>query len=171
MAGDSDILGEALFALASLAVRRRSRELSLTAASTLATLERTGPRRLTDLAASEGVAQPSMTAVVTQLADLGLAERRADSADGRVVLIALSQAGQHHLRAMRRAGASVLTVLIDQLPEQESAALSAALPALRRLLDLAAESSDGRERLPDAAAAPVRRRGRAPLARADRVTR
>ena len=72
MAEDSDILGEALAALASLAVRRTSRQLGLTATSTLATLERTGPRRLTDLAVNEGVAQPSMTAVVTQLQDLTL---------------------------------------------------------------------------------------------------
>ena len=51
MTGDSGIVGEALSALASLAVRRRNRELSLTAESTLATLERTGPQRLTDPAA------------------------------------------------------------------------------------------------------------------------
>ena len=168
---DSEILGEALFALASLAVRRRSRELSLTAASTLVTLERTGPRRLTDLAGSEGVAQPSMTAVVSQLEDLGLAERRADPGDRRVVLAAITQAGRRHLRAMRRAGASVFTVLIDKLTEQEAAALSDAMPALRHLLDLAAESPDGQARLPDAAAAPGPRRGRAPQARPDRDTR
>jgi hypothetical protein len=47
MAGNSDIVGEALSALAPVAVRRRSRELSLTAGSAMATLERTGPRRLT----------------------------------------------------------------------------------------------------------------------------
>ena len=50
----------------------------------LATLEGTGPRRLTDLAVNEGVTQPSMTAVVTQLEDLGFAERRRDPGDGRV---------------------------------------------------------------------------------------
>jgi DNA-binding MarR family transcriptional regulator len=158
MTGDSDMLGEALVAMASLAVRSRSRELSLTGASTLVTLERTGPRRLTDLAASEGVTQPSMTAVVSQLADLGFAERRPDCADGRVVLVAITQAGLHHLRATRRAGASVFTVLIDKLTEQEAAALSAALPALRRLMELAAESPDGPARLPRAAAAPARAR-------------
>ena len=143
MAGDGDTLGEALFALAPLAVRRRSRELSLTATATLATLERTGPRRLTDLAASEGVTQPSMTAVVSRLEDAGFAERRADPGDRRVVLVAISQAGRHYLGAMRRAGASAFTVLIDKLPAQEAAALSAALPALRRLLELAAEGPDG----------------------------
>jgi DNA-binding MarR family transcriptional regulator len=126
-----------LQALAGLAARGDGRELSLTAASTLATLERTGPRRVTDLALAEGVTQPSMTAVITQLQHLGLAERRRDPADGRVVLVAITTAGRRHLTASRSAGASVFTALIDKLPEQDAAALSAALPAFRGLLDLA----------------------------------
>jgi DNA-binding MarR family transcriptional regulator len=140
----SDRVGEALLALAALAVRRVGRELSLTAASTLATLERTGPRRVTDLAAAEGVTQPSMTAVVTQLQHLGLADRRRDPADGRVVLVALTTAGRRHLTASRRAGASVFTALVEKLPEQDAAALSAAVPALRRLLQLADASRQPR---------------------------
>jgi DNA-binding MarR family transcriptional regulator len=137
MGAASDGLGEVLQALAGLAVRRDGRELSLTAASTLATLERTGPRRVTDLAVAEGVTQPSMTAVVTQLQHLGLAERRRDPADGRVVLVTLTAAGHRQLTASRRAGAAVFTALIDKLPEQDAAALTAAAPALRRLLELA----------------------------------
>lgn len=136
-AGSNDGIGEALQALAALAVRREGRELSLTAASTLATLERTGPRRVTDLAVAEGVTQPSMTAVISQLERLGFAERRRDSADGRVVLVAITTAGRRHLTATRRAGASVFTALIEKLPEQDAAALAAAVPALRRLQQLA----------------------------------
>lgn len=154
MAGNSDILGEALSALALLAVRRRSRELSLTAPSAMATLERTGPRRLTDLAVSEGVTQPSMTSVVSQLEDLGFAEHLPDPADGRVARVAITRAGRHHLAAARRAGASVFTTLIDKLTDPEASELRAALPALRRLLELAAESPDGQACHPDAAAAP-----------------
>jgi DNA-binding MarR family transcriptional regulator len=137
MGAGSDGIGEALQALAGLAVRRDGRELSLTAVSTLATLERTGSRRVTDLAGAEGVTQPSMTAVVTQLQHLGLAERLRDPADGRVVLVAITAAGRRYLTATRRAGASVFTALIDKLPEQDAAALSGAGPALRRLLELA----------------------------------
>ena len=137
MGAGSVAVGEALQALAALAIGRAGRELSLTAASTLATLERTGPRRVTDLAVAEGVTQPSMTAVVTQLQHLGLAERRRDPADGRVVLVTLTRTGRRQLTASRRAGASVFTVLIDKLPEQDAAALTAAVPALRRLLQLA----------------------------------
>src|SRR5580692_6457344 len=118
-------LGEVLFALAAQAVRDRGRELSLTAASTLSTMERTGPRRLTDLAVNEGVTQPSMTAVVSQLENLGFAERRSDPGDGRVVLVAATRAGRQHLRAMRRVGASTFTTLIDKLTEDEVASLDA----------------------------------------------
>jgi DNA-binding MarR family transcriptional regulator len=142
MAERSDVLGEALYALAAGAIRRRNRTLSLTTASTLATLERTGPRRLTDLAVTEEVTQPSMTVLVTQLEHLGLAERRRDPADARVVLVAITRAGRRHLREMRRAGASALTGLVDKLSEQEVDALSAALPVLRHLVDLGAESQD-----------------------------
>jgi DNA-binding MarR family transcriptional regulator len=130
-------VGEALHALGIAVVRGRSRELSLTAASTLATLEQTGPRRLTELALNEGVTQPSMTAVVRQLSDLGFAERRADPDDLRVVLVAITATGRRQVRAMRRATGSVLTTLIDQLTEPEAATLRAALPALRHLVELA----------------------------------
>lgn len=142
MAEQSAVLGETLFGLAGVAIRRRDRTLSLTAASTLATLERTGPRRLTDLAVNEEVTQPSMTAVVTQLETLGLAVRRRDPADARVVMVAITRAGRQYRRAMRRAGAAVLTGLIDKLDEREAGALNAALPALLRLTELAAESQD-----------------------------
>jgi DNA-binding MarR family transcriptional regulator len=160
MVGDSDTLGEALFAVATLAVRRTGRDLSLTAASTLATLEGTGPRRLTDLAVNEEVTQPSMTALVTQLEGLGFAERRGDPADRRVVLVAITRTGRHHLRAMRRAGASELTALIDKLAEPDVAALGAALPALRHLLALAADSPDDQARRTNAKANSGSRAGR-----------
>jgi DNA-binding MarR family transcriptional regulator len=132
-------LGQALHALAAGSIRRRNRTLSLTASATLATLERTGPRRLTDLAVNEEVTQPSMTVLVNQLVDMGLAERRSDAADARVVLVAITRAGRGHLRSMRRAGAAALTALIDKLPDGEAEALHRALPAINHLLELLAE--------------------------------
>jgi DNA-binding MarR family transcriptional regulator len=138
-----DIVGAALFAMAGLAVRHLGRELSLTATSTLATVERTGPRRLTDLAVNEGVTQPSMTAVVSQLERLGFAERRGDPNDGRVVLVAITGAGERQLARMRQAGAAEFTTLIEKLTDSEAAALSAAVPAFSHLLDLAGEHQAG----------------------------
>jgi DNA-binding MarR family transcriptional regulator len=135
----NEALGQALQALAASSIRKRNRILSLTAAATLATLERTGPRRLTDLAVNEEIAQPSMTILVNQLVDRGLAERCRDAADARVVLVAITPAGRDYLRSMRRAGATDLTALIDKLPDDDAAALHGALPALHLLVEMMAE--------------------------------
>ncbi len=140
MAQGNDALGEALYTLAAGIIRRRSRTLSLTALSTLATLEHAGPKRLTDLAVTEEITQPSMTSLVTQLEQLGLAERRRDRADARVVLVAITRTGRQLIRERRRAGAKALTESIDKLDEQDAAELNVALPALLRLVDLVAES-------------------------------
>jgi len=108
---DSQIaIGEALYGLVTLAVKNGPREISLTAASTLATLDRTGARRLTDLAVIEGVTQPSMSVLVTGLEAAGLAERRPDPADKRVVLVGLTPAGVEYIHARRRAGAATCGV-------------------------------------------------------------
>jgi DNA-binding MarR family transcriptional regulator len=129
-------IGAALYGLVTLAVKNGPREISLTAASTLATLDRTGARRLTDLAVIEGVTQPSMSVLVSGLEQAGLAERRPDPADKRVVLVALTRAGIDYIHARRRAGAATFAELIDKLPEDEAAALMAAVPAMNRLREL-----------------------------------
>jgi DNA-binding MarR family transcriptional regulator len=129
-------VAEALYRLVSAAVRQLPREISLTSASMLATVERTGPRRITDLAAIEGVTQPSMTALVTVLERAGLVERRQDPRDQRVVLVALTAAGTDYLRSRRRAGAEAFAQLIDKLPPDETATLLAAAPALQHLHEL-----------------------------------
>ena len=131
-----------MYGLLSDAVRRIPRELSLTSASTLATLERAGPRRITDLAAIEGVTQPAMTVLVTVLEQSGLVQRRGDPTDKRVALVAVTDAGAEYVRARRRAGADAFVQLIDELPDDEVAALAAAIPALEHLRALQRE---GRE--------------------------
>ncbi|RIQ15945.1 MarR family winged helix-turn-helix transcriptional regulator, partial [Jiangella rhizosphaerae] len=91
------------------------RDLSLTAAATLATLERTGPRRLTELAVQEGVTQPAMTQLVARLHEGGLVERTADPADGRVVRVGISDAGRTALAVRRSARADRLAALLAAL--------------------------------------------------------
>jgi DNA-binding MarR family transcriptional regulator len=151
-AGRWDPIGEALYGLVTLAVRNGPREISLTAASTLSTLDRTGPRRLTDLAVIEGVTQPSMSVLVTGLERSGLAERRQDQADKRIVLVALTTAGSDYIQARRQAGARTFASLIDKLPPDEAAALAAAVPAMNRLREL-----DSDRRTAAAATRPSRR--------------
>jgi DNA-binding MarR family transcriptional regulator len=137
MSPERRTIGEDLFALGTLGIRQRPKGLSLTALSTLSTIERTYPRRLTDLAAAEGVTQPSMSTIVNQLEGLGLAKRQSDAQDGRVVRVAITSAGREHLGMVRRAGASVFDLLVAQLTPSEVTSLRAALPTLRRMLELA----------------------------------
>ncbi len=110
-----------------------SGSLSMTAATTLARLERTGPQRLTDLAAREGVTQPAMTQLITRLEEAGLARREPSPDDGRVVLVAITGTGRETL-ATRRAvrGERLGTVLAGLSPEHRDM-LAAALPALDAL--------------------------------------
>lgn len=132
----------ALYGLVAGAARRVPRDISLTSLSTMSTLERTGPRRVTDLAATEGVTQPSMTALVTALERSGLVERRRDPSDKRVALVALTMDGWDQLRARRQAGAETMARLIDKLGPEDVAALAAAVPALDRLRQLDDEQRD-----------------------------
>jgi DNA-binding MarR family transcriptional regulator len=134
----------ALYGLLATLVRRSPRDLSLTPLATLSTLDRTGPRRITDLAVIQGITQPSMTVLVTGLERGGLVARHSDPADGRVTLVALTAEGSLYLRGRRSAGTDALTRLIDKLAPGEAAALAAAIPALRHLHDLDHEQRDPR---------------------------
>lgn len=120
-----------------------SRDLSLTTASTLATLDRDGPQRLSDLAVREGVTQPSMTALVTRLERDGLATRGDDPSDRRAVVVTLTDAGREVLHARRTRRASRLAGLLDQLGPEDRAAVDAAAGALSRLTQTPVDPSRG----------------------------
>jgi DNA-binding MarR family transcriptional regulator len=107
--------------------------LSLTSGATLGTLERSGPCRLTTLAASEGVTQPAMTQLVGRLADSGLVARRADPDDGRVVYVELTPEGRDLLAHRRAVRTERLSVLMARLSQADQDALAAALPAIDAL--------------------------------------
>ena len=107
--------------------------LSMTAAATLASIERLGPQRLTLLAAREGVTQPAMTQLITRLEDAGLARREHDPADGRVVLVAVTDQGRATLAGRRAVRSERLGAILAELSGEHRAALAAALPALDAL--------------------------------------
>jgi DNA-binding MarR family transcriptional regulator len=110
--------------------------MSLTSASTLSTLERSGPCRLTALAAAEGVTQPAMTQLVGRLADAGMVTKCADPADGRVVHVQLTDSGRDYLARRRDFRTERLSGLLAQLSKADQDALAAALPAMNALVSL-----------------------------------
>ena len=115
-------------------------EMSRAATSVLAHLRDAGPQRITDLAAREAVAQPSMTTLVSRLERDGLAERRADAADRRAVLVAVTPEGERVLAARRKERAAALAKRLERLDATEREALMAALPALKKLNTVSEDS-------------------------------
>ncbi|MCW2538139.1 MAG: Transcriptional regulator, MarR family [Modestobacter sp.] len=114
--------------------------LSLTAAATLTTLRHQGPVRLTGLASTEGITQPSMTTLVARLAEQGLVARQGDPTDGRAVLIALTPAGDDLLDRRRTARAARLSGPLSRLADDDVRQIADALPALARLAGVLAHS-------------------------------
>jgi DNA-binding MarR family transcriptional regulator len=112
-------------------VRSRS---GVAALLTLRRLDDEGPLRITDLAAAELVAQPTMTGIVRRLEQDGLVARTPDPRDARASRIALTDAGRDELAAVRSARAAVLQARLDRLDDDARAALAAALDPLDQLL-------------------------------------
>jgi DNA-binding MarR family transcriptional regulator len=66
--------------------------------SALATIEESGPIRISDLATRESVGAPVATRVTTSLEDLGYIKRIQDSQDKRACLVELTTSGQKVLK-------------------------------------------------------------------------
>jgi DNA-binding MarR family transcriptional regulator len=115
--------------------------MSRSASGTLATLERSGPTRLTALAVREGVTQPAMTQLISRLQDSGLVSREPDPDDGRVVRVVITDEGRAILAARRAERAERLAVLLARISPEYRAALAAALPAVEALTDVHADDS------------------------------
>jgi DNA-binding MarR family transcriptional regulator len=118
--------------------------LSMTAAATLASVERLGPQRLTLLAAREGVTQPAMTQLISRLEESGLVRREPSPEDGRVVLVVITDEGRATLARRRAARKERLASIIAQLSPDHRAALAIALPALDALARVPRDDDPGR---------------------------
>ena len=111
---------------------REGVHVNRTALSVLATL-RSGPRRVTDLAACEFVSQPGMTTLVSRLEDEGWARRIPDPTDGRAVNVVITKAGERMLEEAIAARTEVLRKRIARLSPEERRALADAIAALGTL--------------------------------------
>jgi DNA-binding MarR family transcriptional regulator len=118
--------------------------LSMTAAATLASIERLGPQRLTLLAAREGVTQPAMTQLISRLEESGLVRREPSPEDGRVVMVVITDEGRATLARRRAVRTERLSGIIAQLGPDHRAALITALPALDALASVPREDEPAR---------------------------
>ncbi|MFI9626995.1 MarR family winged helix-turn-helix transcriptional regulator [Streptomyces sp. NPDC052042] len=115
-------------------------KLSFTTLSVLDTLAFGGPKRLTELVRTEQISQPGVTQLVTRLERDGLVERHPDPADGRAVLVHITENGRRIGLARHEDRGRHLLPLLAQLSPEERQSIAAALPALTRLAELGAEA-------------------------------
>ncbi len=117
-----------------LLVKQVKGKISRTEAGVLSTLT-AAPRRITELAELEGLAQPTMTLLVQRLEQRGWVERARRADDGRVVLVSLTQAGSATLDEFRAQVGAALRVHMDAMSDEQVAALATATEALGSLVD------------------------------------
>jgi DNA-binding MarR family transcriptional regulator len=119
--------------LTRLLVRQLGGELSRTEAGVLNTLS-DGPRRITELAELEGLAQPTMTILVKQLEERGLVRRERHAEDGRVVLVHLIRAGHRALGNYRAQAGAILGARLAEMSDEQVEALAEATECLTGLV-------------------------------------
>ena len=117
-----------------LLVKGSRHELSRTEGGVLRTLS-AGPRRITELAELEGLAQPSMTLLVRRLEERGWVKRDRQPDDGRVVVISITDAGTTALELFRDEYRAVLRAHIGTMSDEQLAALEQATETLGSLVD------------------------------------
>jgi DNA-binding MarR family transcriptional regulator len=107
--------------------------LTATQSGVLATLVREGPRLAGDLAAAEAVNPTMLSRVLAHLEGEGLVERAAAPDDARCTQVRATAAGRRLVGRLRARRAALLVEWLERLPDDELAALLAALPALEGL--------------------------------------
>jgi DNA-binding MarR family transcriptional regulator len=128
--------------LTRLLLRAGPRELSRTEAGVLVTLLE-GPRRITELADSEALAQPTVTQLVDKLERRALVARERSAGDGRVVLVSISETGRDQLEAARTQTRALMRSTMDELSDDELAELVAAGETLGRLIETLQQREQG----------------------------
>jgi DNA-binding MarR family transcriptional regulator len=117
--------------------------LTPTQLAALATIGKTGPMRLGDLAAAEGIAPSTLTRLVTALEDSGYVRRLADPSDARASTLTITPHGQDALQRIRAETTLMLTASLELLTPDQRSALAAALPVLERLAEAQPTAASG----------------------------
>ena len=111
-----------------------ARELSRTESGLMLTLL-DGPLRITELAESEALAQPTVTRLVDNLQQRGLVVRDRHADDGRVVVVSISAAGRETIESSRTQVQALMRDTVQELSDEELAELVAASETLGRMVE------------------------------------
>lgn len=121
--------------LVRLLVRQvRSSEISRTEMEVLTTL-RSQPRTIRELTELEGTAQPTMTLLVKRLEAKGWVARGGLQADGRVVVVSLTDEGLTAHERFREMFLAALRVDLEELSDEQLQGLAVATETLSAFVD------------------------------------
>ncbi|MEE1618678.1 MarR family winged helix-turn-helix transcriptional regulator [Brachybacterium sp. J153] len=120
---------------ARLAARRSEVGVGTVSWRVVATIERHGPLRLSDLADRERVSRPTATTVIKRLEQEGLVRRDTDPEDSRSSLISITAQGAEQLAQWRDQLAVGVGGLLEPLPDEDLAALDRAARILAELVE------------------------------------
>jgi DNA-binding MarR family transcriptional regulator len=127
-------LPERIWLLGRLFWRRGQSDITRTEAGLLNSLS-DGPRRITELADLEGLAQPTVTLLVGRLEERGWVTRKRDPDDRRAVLVSHTPSGLTALEQMRSESRAMMHEHLSELEEHELHSLVAANDALAALVE------------------------------------
>lgn len=100
-----------------------------------------GPRRITELAELEGVAQPTMTLLVKRLEENGWLARGSLPGDGRVVVVSITKAGNEVVSAFRAEFLTALRSDLQELSDEQLQELYAATETLGSFVEVLQQRS------------------------------
>ena len=129
----SNLLGRAA-RLTRLLMRSGAHEISRTEVGVLATLS-DGPRRITQLAMTEALAQPTVTQLIDKLEGRDLVARSRSEDDGRVVLVEITTAGADALEVVRALIRANMREALADLPDAELTELAHAADTMGSLIE------------------------------------
>ena len=129
----SNLLGRAA-RLTRLLMRSGAHEISRTEVGVLATLS-DGPRRITQLAMTEALAQPTVTQLIDKLEGRELVARSRSDDDGRVVLVEITTAGADALEVVRALIRANMREALADLPDAELTELAHAAETMGSLIE------------------------------------
>jgi DNA-binding MarR family transcriptional regulator len=118
-------------------LRKETEQLGITArqATLLWLVKRSPGLSLAELAAEEGISPPALSGNIDRLERAGFLERIRSSEDRRRVGLRLTDEGTRLLRRIRARRTTWLEERLRNLDSSELAAIGAATPALRRLVE------------------------------------
>jgi DNA-binding MarR family transcriptional regulator len=129
----STLLGRAA-RLTRLVMRSGAHKLSRTEVGVLSTLAE-GPRRITELAQTEALAQPTVTQLVDKLENRGLVSRTRSGEDARVVMVEVTPAGTEVFEEVRAEIRANMREALSDLPDDELTELAHASETLGGLIE------------------------------------